>query len=154
MKTGNPQGPDEVSTYSQLTQQRARGYYGTYLEVAQGNQTQTSEITHEQEDTGEKDLQSQVKAIAAAQKSLENSMSSTISSAVLSAVTAQLAPIRQDVSQLKQNQTELESFINIMRNYVESSDKRFESIQNSFIALGVPAQAPSEALLSPPGVHK
>ena len=39
-KTGNPQGPDEISTYSQPQQQRAKGYYGTYLEVTRGNQTQ------------------------------------------------------------------------------------------------------------------
>ena len=67
-KTGNPQGPEEMSAYSQPKQQRAKGYFGTYLEVARGNQTQTSEITQDIEDEETKDLRSQVKAIAAAQK--------------------------------------------------------------------------------------
>ena len=58
-KTGNPQGPDDMSSYSQPQQQRAKGYYGTYLEVNCGNQTQTSEITHDNDnDPVEKDLQS------------------------------------------------------------------------------------------------
>ena len=153
-RTGNPQGPDEISTYSQPQQQRAKGYYGTYLEVTRGNQTQTSEIAHgnDNDNVEANDLQSQVKAIAAAQKSLESSMKNSISKAVTNAVSTQLAPIRQDVSQLKQEQPNLGSLIDIMKKYVESSDKRFESIQNSFLALGVKAQAPSGASQSPPGV--
>ena len=79
-------------------------------------------------------------------------MTTSISTAVSNAVSTQLAPIRQDVSQLKQNQSEFGAFLNIMKDYVKSSDKRFESIQNSFLALGVKAQAPSEADRSPPGV--
>ena len=152
-KTGNPQGPDDLSSYSQPQQQRPRGYFGTNLEVAQGNQTQTSEITHEQDNANEEDLRSQIKAIAAAQSRLESSMSSTISSAVTNTVNSQLAPIRNEVSSIKQSQNDIGSFINIMKNYVESSDRRFESIQNSFLALGVPAQTPSEAKNSPPGVR-
>ena len=153
-RTGNPQGPDDMSSFSQPQQQRTRGYYGTYLEVAQGNQTQTSEITHENDEINDNDLRSQVKAIAAAQKKLESSMTSTITSVVSSTVNSHMAPIRNEMSTIKQNQSDLGSFINIMKNYVESSDKRFESIQNSLLALGAPAQTPSEAMKSPPGVRK
>ena len=64
-KSGNPQGPDDISTYSQ-PQQQARGYYGTYLKVTQGSQTQTSELTNEQPDIQDMDLRSQVKTITAA----------------------------------------------------------------------------------------
>lgn len=70
-KSGNPQGPDDMSSYSQPKQQNAPGYYGTYLEVTQGNQTQTSEITNDNDDNNDTDLRSQVKAIAAAQKNME-----------------------------------------------------------------------------------
>lgn len=35
----NPQGPEDHSTYSQPKQTKARGRYGTYLKVVQGNQT-------------------------------------------------------------------------------------------------------------------
>ena len=122
--------------------------------MAQGNQTQTSEITHENDEINDNDLRSQVKAIAAAQKKLESSMTSTITSVVSSTVNSHMAPIRNEMSTIKQNQSDLGSFINIMKNYVESSDKRFESIQNSLLALGAPAQTPNEAMKSPPGVRK
>ena len=81
-------------------------------------------------------------------------MTSTISSVITSTVNSQIAPIRNEVASIKQNKNDIGSFIDIMKKYVESSDLRFESSQNSFLALGVPAQTPSEAKNSPPGVKK
>ena len=81
-------------------------------------------------------------------------MSSTISSVVTSTVNSQLGPIRTEVASMKKTTRELGSFLEIMKQYVETSDKRFLSIQNSFTKLGVPAQTPSETKNSPHGVRK
>ena len=79
-------------------------------------------------------------------------MTFTISSVVSSTVTSLSVSIRKEMSHIE-HQNDIGYFINIMKNYVESSDKHFESIQNSFIALGVPDQTPSEAVQGPHGVR-
>ena len=98
------------------------------------------------------DLSAQVKAIAATQKSMESKMTSTIKSVVSSTVSSELSSIKSEVSTMKQQQGDIDSFIALMKKYVETSDKRYQNIQNSFSQLGVPAQTPSEAQTNPPGV--
>ena len=140
--SGNPQGPDEHSTYTQPKQAKARCYYGTYLEVAKGNQTQASEIT--QDSTEDSDLRKQIQEIAQAQKTLESSLPTTIGTVV----SQQLAPITKRVSTIEStHKNQVEEFMKIINN-------KFTSIQDSFAQLGVPAQAPSEANASPLGVGK
>ena len=81
-------------------------------------------------------------------------MSSTISSVVSSTGSSQLEPIRTEVASMKKIHSELGSFLEIMKTYVTTSDNRFKSIQNSLTQLDVPAQTPSEANESPPGVRR
>lgn len=45
--TGNPQGPSEQSVPSRKQDKKVKLYYGTYLDVAEGEPSQTSEITQE-----------------------------------------------------------------------------------------------------------
>lgn len=65
--SGNPQGPNDASTYSKPKQSNARGHYGTYLEVTKGNAIQASEVTYDST-ADDSDLRKQVQEIAQAQK--------------------------------------------------------------------------------------
>ena len=150
--TSNPQGPDDLTHFSQPKQGKARCYYGTYLEVAQGNLTQTSEITHDSIEN-EPDLRKQVIAIANAQKSMETNMNSTISSAVTSSIQAHINPIQTQLNNIQTNHNnQVDQFMIMMNNLATTTNAKFDSIQNSFRILGVQAQAPSEAQISPHGV--
>ena len=144
--SGNPQGPDDQTTYSQPKQTKARCYYGTYLEVAQSNLTQASEITQDSiEHDG--DLRQQVQAIAKAQQNMANSMNSTISSIVSS----QIAPIEWQIATIQRtHKKQVDQYMELMK----TSNQRWESIQQSLFNLGAPAQTPSEAYSSPPGVRR
>ena len=147
--SGNPQGPDDATSYSQPKKSNARGHYGTYLEVAQGNATQTSEVTYDATND-DNDLRKQVHEIAKAQKQMENSLNSTISSVV----TEKLKPMQQQITSLQTSQNKVDNFISMMEMYVKSTDERYQGIQASLISLGAPAQTPSEAAVRPPGVRK
>ena len=143
--SGNPQGPDDQSTYTQPRQTKAKCYYGTYLEVTQGNLTQASEIT---QDSGgnDSDLRKQVQEIATAQKNMASSINSTISTIV----STQIAPLQGQINEIRQTHTQqVNEFMNMMR----KSNQRYDGIQQSLISLGAPAQTPSEDSNSPPGVR-
>ena len=141
-----------MTHFSQPKQGKARCYYGTYLEVAQGNLTQTSEITHDSIEN-EPDLRKQVIAIANAQKSMETNMNSTISSAVTSSIQAHINPIQTQLNNIQTNHhNQVDQFMIMMNNLATTTNAKFDSIQNSFRILGVQAQAPSEAQISPHGV--
>ena len=145
----NPQGAEDKSTHSKPKQTKARGYYGTYLEVAQANQTQASDITNDTLNDDD-DLRKQVRDLAQAQRTMETSMTSTIASVV----TTQLQPIHSQINTIQiTHQQQVNNFMTIMTNMAKNADKRFESIQSSLSQLGVPAQTPSEAIVSPPGVR-
>ena len=140
--SGNPQDIEDQTKYHIPKQTKARTYYGSYLEVAQSNQTQTSELTHDS-GTGETDLRKQVEAIATAQRNLASNMDASISSAV----SKQIAPIQTQINQIKStHESQVQQFMTLL-------NTKFESIQNSFLLLGVPAQTPSEANEGPPGVR-
>ena len=144
----NPQGDENQSNYSRPKQTRARGHYGTYLEVAQTNQTQTSEITNDTIDD-ENDLRKQVRDLTQAHKNLESSMTSTITSVVSN----QIQPIQSQINSIQlTHQQQINSFMTLMKTMATNADTRFENIQLSLNKLGAPAHTPSEATQSPPGV--
>lgn len=144
----NPQTAGDTSTYSRPHQPKARGYYGTYLELSKTNQTQTSEITNDtfNEDDG---LRKQVRDIANAQKSLETTMNTTISTVV----STHIQPIQTQINNIQiTHQAQINGFMTMMRTMATGTDKRLDAIQTSLSQLGVPAETPSEANTSPPGV--
>ena len=94
----NPQGSEDSSRYSQPKQTKARGYYGTYLEVAQGTQPHTSEITQDSINSDD-DLRKQVQEIAQAQKNLESNMTSSI----FTAVNQHIHPIQTQINHMQTN---------------------------------------------------
>ena len=124
------------------------------MEVAQGTLTQTSEITNDSVE-GETDLRKQVLAIADAQKNMETNIHSTINSVVATSISAQISPIQTQLNNIQAtHNNQVQQFVTMMQNLAQKTDDKFNSIQNSFLALGVPAQTPSEAKKSPPGVRE
>ena len=102
----NPQGGLEPSQHKKLNNRKTPLYYGSYLNVTKGEDTQTSEITQESkivENTGGnetlEDLRKTVEAIKAQQKDMESSIMNKVDTAIEN----KIDPLKSEISSMRTN---------------------------------------------------
>ena len=142
----NPQGPDDNDENSKPAERNAPCFFGSsYVEVTKGNFTQTSEITHEVENT--EDLRTVVSKLTQTYNELKTSMDTTIQNAVEDAVTTKLQPIQTEITKMKQ------TYDQKLEKFIEKTDRQDAKLDKILGILGGNTQAPSEAQRSH-GVNK
>lgn len=144
--SSNPQGPDDADDDSKPADRNARCYFGTsFVDVIQGNSTQTSAITQDNE-TGD-DLRSVVTKLTASYNELKHSIDASIQTAIDNVINNDIKPLKNQINEMKT------TYDSKMETFLEKSDRQDEKLDKILGILGGNTQAPSEATRSP-GVGK
>ena len=142
--TGNPQGRSDDNDFTPPNH-RARDHFGSYVDVAKGNLTQTSELTIESMEKD--DVQTVISKLTNAYNELKNSMTTSISSTVETIVDQKIEPFAKQVKEIQEDSTEkYNELITMHNNHKTTTDAKLDKI---LILLGGDKKAPSDATRSP-----
>ena len=149
---GNPQEQVDIDEHSKPAEQKSRVYFGSYVEVAKNNLTQTSEITEMTEDIEYSgDIKSVITKLTQCYNELKNNMETTISTTVGNIVDEKIKPIQVQVNKIQTNhERKYENLLTEMKDNTKATNSKYEKI---IALLEGRAQAPSDATRSP-GVGK
>lgn len=147
--TGNPQGPEDSPAPPRRVTKKVNLYYGSYLEVTKGDNSKVENTTTHDDNTVSS-MQQSMQSLMDRQEALENNLQSTVDNAI----DKKLAPVREEISELKRESTSmfgsiLDRIEAIQDNQNTTIASTVRRIMSEFFPENTTAQNQRDQLLAP-----